>query len=402
MIKKVSSLAAVISFVVSITGSVHAEVKIGALMPFTGDLQAYGPQCYTGVQLAVKEVNVAGGIMGETVKLLKADTQTASQPAIDAAKKLISVDRVAGIVGALASGNTIPVGLSVAAVEGTPIVSNASTSPEITGLKDNDFVFRTVPTDAVQGIALANIVLEQGVKKVAIIYRNDDYGVGLNDAFSKAFSASGGNVTSSLAYEKGQASYRAELNRLAQSGAERLLVIGFPENGNTIVRQALEEGFFDKFIFTDGMQSQNVIDTVGAESLEGAFGTSPAAQESVARDTFRSAFEANFGKLPNEPFIDTAYDAAMLLMLGIEKSGSTEGAKVRDAMRTFADGSGEKVGPGEWSKAVKLIRAGKNVDYVGASGPVDFDAQGDVAGTYAHWVYEGGNIVTKKVFAPEM
>lgn len=378
-------------------------VEIGALMPMTGDLQAFGETSLNGINLAVDEINAAGGVMGRPIEVSVGDTQTAAQPSIDAAQKLVSIEGVSAIIGALSSGNTIPVAESITKENQIPQVSSASTSPVITTLADDDFLFRTVPSDAFQGIALAEVSREKGLEQIAIIYINNDYGQGLADSFQEAFEAKGGTITDSIPYEEGQASYRGELQQLASTDAEALLLIGYPENGITILKQSLEEGFFERFVFTDGMQAPEVIEAIGPNFLEGAFGTvAQSASESEAYTLFRNAYEEKYGEIPPKPYIDTSYDALMIVALALEAAGSTEGIAVRDAMREVANAPGIEIKPGEWAKAVDAIANGEDIDYVGASGSLDFDENGDVAGSFAHWEIQGGEIVTVEVFEPAL
>lgn len=388
-----------------ITSPAQAEksVKIGALMPMTGDLQAYGESCYTGVKLAVEQINADGGVLGSTLELKLGDTQTKPQPGIDAAQKLVSVENVSAIVGALSSGVTIPVASSVTNEAGVVLMSPASTSPVITGLEDKDFLFRSVPSDAFQGVALAQLVEEAGYENVATLYVNNDYGEGLAESFQYAFEKKGGTVSQTLAYEPGNASYRGELSKAASKGAEALNLIGYPENGITILRQALEEGLFTEFIFSDGLKAPEIIEAIGAKYLNGSSGTVPQAlSDTPSAQNYLNAYKDRFGEVPPKPYIDTSYDAVYALCLAIEKAGSTDGTAVRDALRDVANPPGEKVLPGEWAKGVKLLAEGKDIDYVGASGSVDFDANGDVGGTFGHWMIKDGEIVTVKVFEPEM
>jgi len=153
--------AAIFGAVMAVSPAQAEPLKIGALMPMTGDLQAYGGADLKGVQFAIKQINDAGGVNGEKVELVVADTQTRPQAGVDAAQKLINVDGVDAIVGALSSGVTIPVAKTVTSRVGVVQISNASTSPTITKLQDNDFLFRSVPSDAFQGLALANLVEER-------------------------------------------------------------------------------------------------------------------------------------------------------------------------------------------------------------------------------------------------
>jgi branched-chain amino acid transport system substrate-binding protein len=396
-------LAAFAALAVAGVGAADAQdqLRIGALMPLTGGLQAYGETSLNGVRLAVEEANAAGGVFGSDVELIVGDTQTMPQPAVDAAQRLISVEGVHVIVGALSSGNTIPVAQSVTSVNRIPQISNASTAPAITTLDDDDFLFRTTPSDAYQGVALSRIVHEQGVGSVAIIYVNNDYGQGLADAFEEAFTGDGGEVTGSAAFEPDQASYRGELSNLAGGGAEALVLIAYPDDGGiTIMRQSLEEGFFESFILTDGMKSERVVEQLGADNLEGFYGSSPRGVEDEADLRFSEMYNDRFGERPPQPYIDGAYDAAMILMLAAEKAGSTDGAAIRDAIREVSNAPGEEILPGDFARAKELIAAGEEINYQGAAGEHEFDENGDVSGTFEHWVIQNGDLVTVEIFDP--
>ncbi|MBB4264839.1 ABC transporter substrate-binding protein [Roseospira visakhapatnamensis] len=383
---------------IALTSAAHAQdMKIGAIIPMTGDLQAYGETTLNGVRLAEKEINAAGG----NITVVVGDTQTAPQSGVDAAQKLVSIEKVSGLVGALSSGVTIPIAQSVSAVVGVPQISGASTSPVITGLEDNDFLFRTVPSDAGQGAALAQVTSERGIEAAAIMYVNNDYGKGLADAFQAAFEAMGGTVTQSVGFEKNQASYRGELKAAADGDAEHLVLIAYPESGQTILRQSLEGGLFGKFIFTDGLKAPELVEALGAEYLNGTFGTTAKALETEGGKHFQDAWKAEYGATSEKPYHDTAYDAVHLLSLAALKAGSTDPVAVRDALRDVANPPGEKVGPGQFAKAMELLAAGTDIDYEGAAGSQNFDTHGDVAGTFELWEIQDGQFETITVFEPK-
>ncbi|MFQ5939933.1 MAG: ABC transporter substrate-binding protein [Alphaproteobacteria bacterium] len=374
------------------------KAKIGALVPMTGTLAAYGEPSLNAIKLAADHVNAGGGVLGGTLGVAVGDTQTVPQAGVDAANTLVSIEGVSGLVGALASGVTMPVAGSVSKVKRVPQISSASTSPAITMLDDDDFLFRTVPHDALQGIVLAEVVKSKaGFDHVSVIYINNDYGDGLQKAFGDAFVKLGGKVAKSLPYEEKKASYRGELAQLAKGKPRALVLIGYPEDGVPILRQSLEEGYFSKFIFPDGMKAPEIIEQVGAKHLNGSHGTAPEAVETDASRLFKKAYEAKYGELPPKPFLDTAYDAAFLLALAIEKAGSAEGKAVRDALRSVANPPGTAILPGEWAKAKGLLAKGEDIDYVGAAGSQNFDAAGDVPGTIGHWVIEDGKIKTVEI-----
>ncbi|WP_366657805.1 ABC transporter substrate-binding protein [Fodinicurvata sp. EGI_FJ10296] len=380
------------------------SVGLGALFPMTGDLSAYGQGVQNGAMLAIAEINEQGGLLdGRELSLTVADTQAVAQVGVDAAQNLIQVEGVTGLIGALSSGVTIPVARSVASSEGVPMISPASTSPVLTTLEDNGYLFRTTPSDALQGVVLADLVQEQGQDNIGILYINNDYGEGLAEAFADAFEAEGGTVTQSSAYEPGQASYRGEIASLANEGAESMLLIGYPENGVTILRQALEEAYFDSFIFTDGMKSTEVVEAIGGDFLDGSYGTAPVAlADSESSVIFREAYEAEYGELPPQPFIDASYDAVYLMALAIQHAGSTDGEAIRDALPEVANAPGETILPGEWEKALELLAAGEDINYEGAGGPQNFDDAGDVPGSYAFWQIQSGEIVDVEVITPDL
>lgn len=398
-------LIGVISAVALATGvsALAAPLKIGVLVPLTGDLQSYGEPALQAVQLAVQEINAAGGVLGEEVEISSGDTQTSPQPGVAAAQNLVNIEGVDAIMGALSSGVTIPVAQSVTRPEQIPQVSSASTSPVITSLDDDDFLFRTVPSDAFQGIALSEVTQGKGYSNVSIIYINNDYGKGLADAFTDAFEEAGGTVSATVAYEQGQAAYRGELQQAASDDAEALVLIGYPENGQTILRQSLEGGYFTNFVFSDGMKAPELVESLGGQYLEGSVGTVPQARaDSPGAQHFSSAYESEYGSLPPKPYLDTAYDAFYLLSLAAQAAGSTDSVAIRDHLRDVANPPGEQVGPGEFEKAIKLLEEGQEIDYEGASGSVNFDDNGDVPGTFGEWSFKGGKVVTNRIFEPQL
>lgn len=404
-INKWIAVGALIAACASPAALAAEPLRIGAVMPLTGDLQSLGVPGLKGVELAAEEINAAGGVLGADIEISTGDSQTLPQAGVDAAQKLVNLNRVVGLVGAMSSGVTIPVALSVSKSNEIPQISNASTSPKITDLDDGDFLFRAIPSDAFQGVALAQVVTDAGVDKVGIIYVNNDYGEGLNDAFAKAFKEKGGSIVGTAAYEQKQASYDAEVSKAYGDGeTQALVLIGYPQNGQTILRQSLEGGKFDRFFFSDGMKATDLISNLGAQYLNGSLGTVPQAEsDTPAAKHFADAYKKANGELPPQPYIDTAYDATYLLALAAAKAGTTtDSAKIRDALRDVAGPPGTKIYPGEWSKAAKLLADGEDIDWVGAAGDENLDDKGDVAGSYGKWTIKDGKIETLEVFTPSL
>lgn len=381
----------------------ESKLKIGAIMPLTGELADYGPAAKSGVELAVDEINKAGGVLGSPVALAVGDDQTSPQAGVDTAQKLVSVEKVDALVGPMGSGVFIPVAKTVAIPAGIPIISGSATSPVISTLDSKGFVFRTVPSDAFQGVALAQVGMDKGYKSVGIIYVNNDYGKGLAETFEKSFVKNGGKVTASVPFEPKQASFRGEVQKAATGHPEALVLIAYTGDGVPILKQALESGSFNKFLLSDGMKAPEIIDAIGGQFLNGAAGTAAAPMPGyAAAETFKANYKAKYGEISPKPYIDTYYDATMVIALAAEKAKSTNGTKIRDAIKDVTSPDGEKVGPGEFAKAKTAIAAGKKIDYIGASGTIKFDAHGDVGGTFAHWEIQDGKIGTVKIFEPKM
>jgi branched-chain amino acid transport system substrate-binding protein len=296
------------------------------------------------------------------------------------------------MVGALCSGASNAAASGVAIPAGVVMISPASTAPTFTTLKDNDLFYRVVPSDAYQGVYLGKLVIKQGIKKVALTYVNNDYGVGLANSFKASFEKEGGKVVTESKHEDKKASYRSELATLKQGGAQALVVIAYSDSsGQTIIRQALETKRFDRFIGTDGMASEKLIKRIGVKGLKNSFFSRPMSNKSSASDKFDKNYGAFSKHKLKSIFIREAYDATMILALAIQKGGSDSRASVKNNIRKVANGPGETIEPGEWAKAVKLIAEGKDVNYEGAAGGHEFDKNGDVPGVFGHFEVQMGN-----------
>lgn len=402
--KKIFSifLSLLIVFLAKINSAEEKTIKIGVLFAQTGDLGAYGKVMKNGAILAAEMINENGGVLKKNIELVHRDSQTDPTMAVDAAQKLIDIDKVVTIVGAISSGETIPITTSVAANKNVAVISSSSTSPEITNLNDNDFLFRTVPSDALQCKVLASTAKEQGFNKISIIYVNNSYGEGLAETMKQAFSVMGGKVLESIAFNPNQQTYRSEIQKAVKNKPDALLVIAYPENGIKLLREAIEFELAYKFLLTDGMKADEVIKNVGGKYLSGTYGTAPAPVESNLIKQFKEAYQKRFGEMPPKPYIDTSFDAVILTALAIAQGGSADGSTIRDNLRKVANPPGEKVNFLDLKKAFKLIEEGKKIDYEGVSGSVNFDKNGDITGgSYGVWKIDNDKIVDVKVVVVE-
>jgi len=363
------------------------EVKIGVLNALTGPIPDLSAVILESELAAAAYINANGGMWGgDTLVLASGDSGCDAKAGVDAATKIVNVEQASIIVGPLCSGATIGATQAVTIPAGVVNISPSATSPAITGLDDNDLVFRVCPSDAYQGVTIAKLARSMGYSKLAATYANDDYNAGLHDVFVKAFKELGGTITSDQMHEANKASYRAELATLSSGGPEALAIFAYYNgSGITMLRQSLENGFFSKFIGGDGMIAQEVIDEIGADNLGDAVFTKGTADESSSHfKTFAGLFDR-----PSDPYTAQAWDAVMIAALALESAGSA----TRDLIghvRSVANAPGVEVGPGDWAKAKALLAAGKEINYQGIAGANEFDANGDVAGIYGKSVVKDG------------
>jgi ABC-type branched-subunit amino acid transport system substrate-binding protein len=186
-------------------------LKIGILVPFTGDLSDFGAAFFDAAQLAAQEINAAGGVFGQDIVLVDADTGTVEATGIESANTLIDVEGVSAIVGAASSAVTLPIAESVTGPAGILQISPSSTSPALSSVTDNDFLFRSTISDAAQGVVLAELAIELGFTSVCTFFVNTAYGEGLSDQFTATFEALGGTVPAAVPHEQEQTTYVSEL-----------------------------------------------------------------------------------------------------------------------------------------------------------------------------------------------
>lgn len=372
------------------------ELKIAFLADFSGPLAEFGPEIQRGVELAIQHVNEAGGVNGEDVILVTGDTQVDTTIGVEEARRVVDIEGIHAIVGPLSSSVTIAVAESVTGEAGVPTISPSATSPSVTLANDDGFLYRSTISDAAQAPVLAGLASFLGIENAAVLFLNDPYGQGLASGFEASF---GGTVTM-VSHEDGQPSYLAELEQAADGGSEWLVAISFPAQAKVYIREALENGLFEKFVFVDGTKSQELIDEIGGEFLDGSRGTAPASPDTEARAAWDAAYVEAFGALPSLPFVREAYDATIALTLAAEFAGSLEGAAIRDALVRVASPPGLTVlpGPAGVQAALEAVRDGNDVNYEGAATTLDWNADGDVTtGFVGIWEYSGGEIVELQV-----
>jgi ABC-type branched-subunit amino acid transport system substrate-binding protein len=365
-----------------------SPVRVGILMPETGDLASVGVPIRDGALLPAVQLE---GETDFTIETQVADTQTDPQAGISAAQNLVNSGFPA-VTGPASSGVNLQVTRQVFIPNQIVGCSPSSTSPNVTTLEDNDFIFRTPPSDALQGRVIAQVGADQlDASSAATMFVNNDYGQALSDSFASAF---GGDVANAVSFEKEQPSYTSRLETALQSDPDMLVVIGYPASGIQLFRDYYND--FDTgvdIVVTDGLKDPNLPGEVGSD-MSNVIGTAPTAA-GPGRDFFTSLYEEEYGEEPGV-FTSQAYDATAVLILANVAAGANDGAAIRDNMRVVANPEGEQYGPESLADAVAAVAAGEEINYVGASSPVDFDENGDMqAVTYEIFGFTGDGVETQ-------
>lgn len=406
-------------------------VTIGTLLDSTGPLAEFGPAERKGADLAAKHLNEAAQAVlgGPIIKLVHEDPGFPNfQQVVDRAKKLVTVDKAVGLVGGLASSASLAIAREVSKPFKVPQISPASTSPLLTVEPDDDYLFRSTASDALQGVVLAMLaageIKEAPVKykTAATLYVNNPYGQGLSDRFAKSFEKRGGKVLAQVPHaEEVAPSYDAELRKALQGNPDVLVAISYPGHANVYLKQAVEVFKYKSFLFVDGTKSADMIKALGFDILHGFYGTVAAADpENPSAKKFEEEFKKVYGDIPPIPYIDTTYDAVAVLGLAVAKpvaKAIAEGVKeititgtvVRDNLRPVSNPPGTVVRVADFVAALNALKntQDKDINYEGAGSAMDFDAAGDVVSPIEIWQYnkdaEGGikTITLVKQIPPE-
>lgn len=381
-------------------------LKMGSLLPITGDLAQYGKPMQDSVGFLVETVNACGGVLGKPIELISEDEETDPSAGAAGMTKLAEVDRVGGVVGAAAS-SVSSAAIDIAVRNQVVQISPASTSPVFTDRAKkgefNGFWLRTAPPDTFQGDALAQLVNQEGSKKVAILAVNNDYGNGLIQSFTPAFKALGGtivNESNPTRYAPKATSFDSEVGAAFSGAPDAVLLIAYPETGSVILKAAQEQGLLGaktKVIMTDGMKTDKLAALVGQTAdgkyiTSGMIGTAPSAGGPGSKE-FSDRYKAKFNRDP-QVYDPNSWDAAALLALAAEAAKGSTGALIKNKISDVANAPGEEVT--DVCKALALVRDGKEINYQGASGTLDLDAQGDVVGSYDVWTVSGTGTIEVK------
>ncbi len=312
-------------------GAKQDEILIGEFGSLTGTTATFGQSTHNGLTLAVDDINNAGGVLGKKIKLLTEDDQSKPEEAATAVTKLITRDGVKAVIGEVASSRSLAAA-PICQDNGVPMVSPASTNPEVT--KKGDYIFRVCYIDPFQGDILAKFAYNSlGLRNVAILKDvKNDYSVGLAQFFEQTFRGLGGNVVATQAYSEGDSDFKAQLTALKGAAPEGVFVPGYYTEAALIVKQARELNMNIPLMGGDGWDSSKLLE-IGGDALNGTyFSTHYAADDTnyMVRN-FVTRYKERYNGVP-DAMGALGYDAGLLLLDAIGRAGSTDGTAIRDAL----------------------------------------------------------------------
>lgn len=337
------------------TGQVRSEkVKVGFMGPLSGDAASYGESIKRGVELAKKEI-------GGEIEIVFEDSKCDGKEAVNAINKLVSADKVQAIIGEVCSGGTLAAA-PIAEQNKVVMLSAASTSSKIS--EAGAYIFRVVPSDALQGDFGAKLVYDKGLRKLAILYSNEEYGLGVNNVLKESFAQAGGSVVASETFERGAVDLRTQITKVRTAKPDAVYVISnSPDSAVAALKQLKEMGVSATVFGSEGLKAQDILDGASG-SAEGMI----LITVSSGTSDFVSRHKNEYGSDPG-PFAAQGYDAYQALALAV-KAGAKTGIDIKNKL--------------------------SDLEFDGASGKIKFDERGDIEGNYDVYVVKDGKFELSK------
>ncbi|OQA64540.1 MAG: Leucine-, isoleucine-, valine-, threonine-, and alanine-binding protein precursor [Spirochaetes bacterium ADurb.Bin269] len=306
-----------------------STIKIGGIFPLSGAVAVYGTEARNGVQLAVEEINAAGGINGQTVQLIAEDDEGNPEKSVSAYKLLTTRDGAKLFIGSLTSGCTMAI-TSLAQAQKVVVVAPAATAPAVTDA--GNFIFRVCFIDPFQGKVGAKFAFENlGLKKAAVLYDvGNDYSVGLFDNFKAGFEAAGGTIVAAESYNTGDKDFNAQLTKIKNANPEVVYLPDYYSTVALIAKQLRAQGLNVPIVGADGWDG--IVDNAGDEMLNGFYSNHYASDSTDGKVIdFVKKYSEKFNATPTS-FAALAYDAMYVIKDAIIASGSADPVKVQAAL----------------------------------------------------------------------
>jgi len=323
-------------------------IKIGGNFELTGGVAEFGKKGENGAKLAIKEINEKGGVLGKKIEYVGADNKSEAGESTAATTKLVTQDKVIGIIGPMTTGNTLGA-IPVVTENKVPLITPTGTNSKITVAEDgklNTWLFRACFIDPFQGEVAANFAIDtlKASKAALVIDQKGDYAKGLAQSFKETFEKAGKQVVASEQYVAGQdTDFRAILTNIKAKGPDIIFVPGYYNEVGMIIKQARELKIDVAFLGGDGWGTGPIVDIAGKDAMNNTYYVDHVAADDPALADFAAAFKKEYNQ-DADSFAALGYDAAKLMIKAIENAGSTDTEKIRQAlenMKGFKGISGE-------------------------------------------------------------
>lgn len=331
------------------------EILIGEFGSLTGPNATFGISSTNGLKLAVEELNNSGGLLGKKVKLITYDDQGKPSEAQTVVQRLIKNDNVVAVIGEVASSNS-KAGAPICQTNKIPMISPASTNPEVTAI--GDYIFRVCFIDPFQATVVSKFILNTlKLKKVALLKDvKNAYSTGLADFFEKEFKNMGGEIVEIQSFSAGDKDFKAQLTSIKAKNPEAIFIPAYYTDVNLISIQAREIGLTCPLIGSDGWESEKLTEGKAKDALEGCYFSTHVSTENPDPkiQEFITKYKAKYNSMPDAMSF-LAYDAGLILFEAMKKAGTTDPEKVKNELAKIKDFSGVtgKISINEQRNAVK-------------------------------------------------
>lgn len=386
-------------------------LKVGAVMSFSGPLAGFGPSLDASARTAVTEINAALRRVGMANRMSvqfvgTEDDQGQVQPAVEGATKLVQINDADVLVGTILSASTIAVAESVAIRNNVIQIAPTSSSPAIAELADRNLVWRVSTSDTFQSRALIRGVAARFGRRAAINVgaRNDAFGVALRDLFVQGWRANGGRIGEVVTWNADAPSLDSEAQQLVRGNPDGWVIIDLAPGFQRLVPSLVRAGGWrpDRTFVTNSMRNADLLRRIGDRATDGLRGVSPTSPKGRVRNAFDAMFKRRAADKPVTGFEPTAFDAVILPFLAAVKGRSSNPNAIKANMRAISGPPGKRYTYLQLGQAIRDLAAGKDIDYEGVWGPIDYDAKGDPsAGFIELWGFKDGNIHTISTFRLE-
>jgi len=370
-------------------------IPIGVLVPYSGELAAFGQYVYKAAMLATEEINEAGGPLNRQIKIYTEDSESSVEQGIRGARKLITVNGVIAINGPV---STVVTGILNFARDNKVVVASPYSGSTKLDKLGGKYQFRTCPSDNFDGKASAQMLWDEGYKRIAILHANDEGRTSIAEAMQQEFEKIGGEVVAMVPFAGQKSMYLAELKKAFKDDPEILFLAAGQESGPTIIKDWDQRGYGEDLMVTADLAIPEFFDLVPADVAEGILGEIPISEKDTHQfKRFSKKWKDKYDSEAGGAYQANTYDAQVILALAIEAAGEATGEGISENYRKIATPPGKKVY--SFAEGVEELRKGNDINYEGASGPCDFDQYGNVSGSYALLKAENGKWVQYRFYS---